>query len=206
MSETGLIHIVDDDRAVRDGLGFLLGSLGLEIATHASALAFLDALDAAAPVGCILADVRMPGMSGLELLDELQKRDCPLPVIMITGHGDVPMAVKAMRAGALDFFEKPVQGMALIDRIKEALELSRTRAEAAGDRAEIALRIDSLTAREAEVARAVVRGLQNKQIAAELGISPKTVEIHRHNAMSKLAATSTADMVRRLVAAGWGET
>ncbi|WP_417261745.1 response regulator transcription factor [Celeribacter sp.] len=208
MSETGLIHIVDDDRAVRDGLGFLLGSLGLEIATHASALAFLDALDAAAegPVGCILADVRMPGMSGLELLDELQKRDCPLPVIMITGHGDVPMAVKAMRAGALDFFEKPVQGMALIDRLKEALELSRTRAEAAGDRAEIALRIDSLTAREAEVARAVVRGLQNKQIAVELGISPKTVEIHRHNAMGKLAATSTADMVRRLVAAGWGET
>ncbi|WP_226550162.1 response regulator transcription factor [Celeribacter naphthalenivorans] len=209
MSETGLIHIVDDDRAVRDGLGFLLGSLGLEIATHASALAFLDALDVAAPVapvGCILADVRMPGMSGLELLDELQKRDCPLPVIMITGHGDVPMAVKAMRAGALDFFEKPVQGMALIDRIKEALELSRTRAEAAGDRAEITTKIDSLTAREAEVARAVVRGLQNKQIAAELGISPKTVEIHRHNAMAKLAATSTADMVRRLVAAGWGET
>ncbi|WP_417279060.1 response regulator transcription factor [Celeribacter sp.] len=209
MSETGLIHIVDDDRAVRDGLGFLLGSLGLEIATHASALAFLDALDAAAPVGpvgCILADVRMPGMSGLELLDELQKRNCLLPVIMITGHGDVPMAVKAMRAGALDFFEKPVQGMALIDRLKEALELSRTRAEAAGDRAEIALRIDSLTAREAEVARAVVRGLQNKQIAVELGISPKTVEIHRHNAMGKLAATSTADMVRRLVAAGWGET
>nr|WP_321509225.1 response regulator [uncultured Celeribacter sp.] len=210
MTEDGLIHIVDDDRAVRDGLGFLLSSLGLEIATHNSAVTFLEALDAAKGrhegLGCILADVRMPGMSGLELLDELAQRKCPLPVIMITGHGDVPMAVKAMRAGAIDFFEKPVQGMALIERIKDALELSRSRATEAGDRAEITTKIDSLTAREAEVARAVVRGLQNKQIAHELGISPKTVEIHRHNAMSKLACGSTAEMVRRLVAAGWGET
>ncbi|WP_066710263.1 response regulator transcription factor [Celeribacter ethanolicus] len=203
MSDNGLIHIVDDDRAVREGLGFLLGSLGLEIETHSSALAFLDALDATATVGCILADVRMPGMSGLELLDELAQRQCPLPVIMITGHGDVPMAVKAMRAGAMDFFEKPVQGMALIERIKEALELSRSRSHEAFERAEIATRIESLTAREAEVARAVVKGLQNKQIAHDLGISQKTVEIHRHNAMEKLGARSAADLVRLVMAAGW---
>jgi FixJ family two-component response regulator len=145
----------------------------------------------------------MPTMTGLELLDELGRRDCPLPVIMITGHGDVPMAVRAMRAGAMDFFEKPVNGMALVERINEALRLSNERAQSLNERAQLTRQIESLTAREAEVARAVLAGRQNKQIAHDLGISLKTVENHRHNVMDKMQASSAADLVRRLVAAGW---
>ncbi|RYH06797.1 response regulator transcription factor [Tropicimonas sp. IMCC6043] len=200
-----VIHIVDDDRAAREGLDFLLSSLGLTVASHASAANLLERIGDTL-VGCILADVRMPGMTGLELLDELGRRDCPLPVIMITGHGDVPMAVRAMRAGAMDFFEKPVNGMALVERINEALRLSRDRAAAARDRSDLMARVERLSAREAEVARGVLAGKQNKVIAADLGISQKTVEIHRHNAMDKLNASSAAELVRLLVAAGWGET
>ncbi|MBC7146126.1 MAG: response regulator transcription factor [Thioclava marina] len=205
MSGDSIIHIVDDDRAAREGLGFLLSSLGLETRGHASAADLLGHLDGQV-VGCILADVRMPGMTGLELLDELGRRDCPLPVIMITGHGDVPMAVRAMRAGAMDFFQKPVNGMALVERINEALALSCERAATGRERAQLVSRVASLTAREAEVARAVLAGRQNKQIAADLGISLKTVENHRHNVMDKMGAGSAADLVRLLVAAGWAET
>lgn len=204
MTDQAVIHIVDDDRAAREGLGFLLSSLGLKTRAYASAAELLEAIDDQAE-GCILADVRMPGMSGLELLDELGRRGCLLPVIMITGHGDVPMAVRAMRAGAVDFFEKPVNGMTLVDRIKEALDQSRVRAGTEREKVRVIRRIDSLTTREAEVARAVLRGLMNKQIAHELGISQKTVENHRHNAMEKMGATSAADLVRLLVAAGWSE-
>lgn len=203
MTETdAIIHIVDDDRAAREGLGFMLRSLGLRVADHAGGAALLERLDDSRP-GCILADVRMPGMTGLELLDELQRRDCRMPVIMITGHGDVPMAVRAMRAGAVDFFEKPVNGMELVARITEALAQSRDRLASDDGQASLRTRLATLTPREAEVARAVVSGRQNKQIAFDLGISPKTVEIHRHNAMEKLGATSTVEMVRLLVAAGW---
>ena len=205
MSDDGSIHIVDDDRAAREGLGFLLSSLGFEIRQHGSALDLLGTLGDQAE-GCILADVRMPGMTGLELLDELKARDCPLPVIMITGHGDVPMAVRAMRAGAIDFFEKPVDGLALVDRIKEALAASRQQAETARTAAVLRERTQSLTARESEIARAVLSGRQNKQIADALGISLKTVEIHRHNAMDKMGASSAADLVRLLVAAGWADS
>ncbi|WP_319530241.1 response regulator [uncultured Cohaesibacter sp.] len=202
MNEDAVIHIVDDDRAVRDGLGFMLSSLGLTINTHGSAIEFLDKLDDAV-VGCILADVRMPGMTGLELLDELKRRGCALPVIIITAHADVPMAVRAIQSGALDFFEKPVNGMALVERINEALKAARASAGDAQKKAIIAERIASLTAREIDVARAVMDGKQNKQIAADLGISPKTVEIHRHNLMGKMEATTTADLVRQLVTADW---
>jgi len=202
MNDTPVIHIVDDDRAAREGLGFLLSSLGLTIASHASAADLLATLGNQI-VGCILADVRMPGMTGLELLDELGRRDSPLPVIMTTGHGDVPMAVRATRAGAMDFFEKPVNGMALVERINEAHTVSAERPQPLGGREQLTRRIESLTAREAEVARAVLAGRQNKQIAHDLGISLKTVENHRHNVMDKMQASSAADLVRRLVAAGW---
>lgn len=202
MTDGAVIHIVDDDRAAREGLSYLLSSLGLAVEQHGSAADLLAKLDDGVP-GCILADVRMPGMTGLELLDELGRRGCPLPVIMITGHGDVPMAVRAMRAGAMDFFEKPVNGMALVERINEALRQSFERAEADAGRAAILERIGALTPREVEVARAVMAGCQNKQIAFDLGISLKTVEIHRHNAMEKLGAKSAADLVRLLVSAGW---
>lgn len=202
MTDAPVIHIVDDDRAAREGLGFLLSSLGLTTEAHGSGAELLARLGTQ-ETGCILADVRMPGMTGLELLDELGRRGCPLPVIMITGHGDVPMAVRAMRAGAMDFFEKPVNGMALVERVNEALRLSSERAAAGRGRAALERRVASLTAREAEVARAVLAGRQNKQIAADLGIALKTVEIHRHNAMDKMGASSAADLVRLLVAAGW---
>ncbi|WP_321338802.1 response regulator [uncultured Cohaesibacter sp.] len=202
MSEDGIIHIVDDDRAVRDGLGFMLSSLGLTIETHSSASELLERLDGAV-VGCILADVRMPGMTGLELLDELKRRACALPVIIITAHADVPMAVRAIQSGAKDFFEKPVNGMALVERINEALKEARARAEDEALKASIASRIESLTGREVDVARAIMDGKQNKQIAADLGISLKTVEIHRHNLMAKMEATTPADLVRQLVTANW---
>ncbi|MFC2968527.1 response regulator transcription factor [Acidimangrovimonas pyrenivorans] len=202
--DEAVIHVVDDDRAAREGLGFMLGSLGLEVAPHGSAADLLAKLDDNQR-GCILADMRMPGMTGLELLDELTRRGCPLPVIMITGHGDVPMAVRAIQAGALDFFEKPVNGMALVERIRSALELYDQRQAAAAGRNALAARLASLTPREAEVARAVLAGRQNKQIAAELGISLKTVEIHRHNVMDKMGATGAADLVRMLIEGGWAE-
>ncbi|KEO50821.1 response regulator transcription factor [Thioclava pacifica] len=203
MTETGaVIHVVDDDRAAREGLQFMLGSLGLEVMAHGSAADLLAKLDDTQR-GCILADVRMPGMSGLELLDELKARQCPLPVIMITGHGDVPMAVRAIQAGALDFFEKPVNGMALVERIRTALTLCDEQLAVAVGRSALATQIDTLTPREAEVAKGVLAGRQNKQIAADLGISLKTVEIHRHNLMDKMNARSAADLVRMLIAAGW---
>ncbi|WP_319484795.1 response regulator [uncultured Cohaesibacter sp.] len=204
MTEDGIIHIVDDDRAVREGLGFMLSSLGLTIETHGSATELLDRLDGAV-VGCILADVRMPGMTGLELLDELKRRNCALPVIIITAHADVPMAVRAIRSGALDFFEKPVNGMALVERINDALKEARARAGDEQRKAAIAGRVESLTSREQDVARAIMDGRQNKQIAADLGISLKTVEIHRHNLMTKMEATTPADLVRQLVTVNWDE-
>ncbi|WP_138468835.1 response regulator transcription factor [Poseidonocella sp. HB161398] len=207
MTGEPVIHVVDDDRAAREGLGFLLSSLGLAIAEHASAAGLLAALGDGTGdgtgEGCILADLRMPGMSGLELLDELGRRGCPLPVIMITGHGDVPLAVRAMRAGAMDFFEKPVNGLALVERITEALKLSRERAAAARAARDLQARVASLSPREAQVAAGVLAGRLGKQIAADLGISPKTVEIHRHNAMEKMGASNAAELVRLLAAAGW---
>ncbi|OOY02878.1 response regulator transcription factor [Thioclava sp. F28-4] len=203
MSESeAVIHVVDDDRAAREGLQFMLGSLGLEVVPHGSAADLLAKLDDTRR-GCILADVRMPAMSGLELLDELKARDCPLPVIMITGHGDVPMAVRAIQAGALDFFEKPVNGLALVERIRAALTLCEDQLVEALGRNALARQIETLTRREVEVAHGVLAGRQNKQIAADLGISLKTVEIHRHNLMGKMNAHSAADLVRKLIAAGW---
>ncbi|MDO6459773.1 response regulator [Granulosicoccaceae sp. 1_MG-2023] len=202
MSEEAIIHLVDDDRAASEGLAFMLGSLGLEVRQYQSAEALLAGLDDSL-TACIVSDVRMPGMTGLELLDELQRRACPLPVILITGHGDVPMAVRAMRAGAMDFFEKPVNGMALLERINEALRQCRSRQALERDNRALLARVASLTPREQEVARGVLAGKASKLIAHELGISLKTVENHRHNGMEKLGVSNVAGMVRLLLAAGW---
>jgi len=202
MNEEAIIHIVDDDEATRDALSFMLDGLGMKTVLYTSAEALLASLDPVGP-GCILADVRMPEMTGLELLDELGRRECPLPVIMITGHGDVPMAVRAMRAGALDMIEKPVNAMILLERINEALRLCRQRQVELHSLAEAKARLASLTPREVEVARAVMTGKQNKVIAHELGISLKTVEIHRHNLMEKLEVRNAAALAGLLVAAGW---
>lgn len=197
----GTVYVIDDDEAMRHSLEWLLTPLGLAVRTFQSADAFLGAVDLDA-VACVVTDVRMPGMSGLELHEELTRRGALQPVIVITGHGDVPMAVRAMRAGAIDFLEKPLNNQLLIERVNEALRLCRLRRQEAEQTGAIRARIATLTAREREVANAVAAGKQNKTIAFELGISLKTVEIHRHNAMVKLGATTAADLSRMLTLAG----
>ncbi len=200
MSEN-TVFLIDDDEAIRDSLVWLLTPLGLSLRSYASAGAFLAEV-AGVSGGCIITDVRMPGMSGLELHDELNRRGVLIPVIVITGHGDVPMAVRAMRAGAVDFIEKPLNNQLLIERINEALRLSNERHASAREKSNIAQRYASLSPREREVALAVAHGRQNKIIAFDLGISQKTVEIHRANAMEKLLATTAADLARLLTLAG----
>lgn len=196
-----LIYIVDDDEALRNSLVWLLEPLGYNVLPFASAREFLAAF-ADHETACLVTDVRMPGMSGLELNDELRRRGATLPVIVMTGHGDVPMAVRAMRAGALDFIEKPLDNQLLVDRINEALRLSAGRQKELEQTRDLRERIAALTPRECEVARAVAGGKQNKAIAFDLGISQKTVEIHRHNAMTKLGASTAADLARLLTLAG----
>ncbi len=196
-----VVHVIDDDDAMRESLAWLLSPLGLSVQTYAGAGAFLSAWSPDL-TGCIVTDVRMPGMSGLELTDELSSRHCLLPVIVITGHGDVPQAVRAMRAGAIDFIEKPLDNQLLIERIEEALRLFVQRRTESDHRQQIAGRYASLSMREREVAQAVALGKQNKVIAYDLSISQKTVEIHRANAMAKLGASTAADLARMLASAG----
>ncbi|WP_296523345.1 response regulator [Rhodoplanes sp.] len=196
-----IVYIVDDDDAMRHSLEWLLTPLGLAVRSFASADAFLAEHDPGR-TACLVTDVRMPGMSGLELHEELVRRGAVLPVIVISGHGDVPMAVRAMRTGALDFIEKPLNNQLLIERIQQALRLAHTRREETRETDAIRARLAALTAREREVAQLVAAGKQNKAIAHVLGISLKTVEIHRHNAMEKMAATTGADLARMLTLVG----
>lgn len=196
-----LVHIVDDDEAMRESLDWLLTPLGFTVRTYASAAIFLDQWEPNLG-GCVVSDVRMPGISGLQLTDALAQRQSLLPVIIITGHGDVPQAVRAMRAGAIDFIEKPLNNQLLIERIEEALLLSSRRRAETEQKRQIADRYAALSPREREVAQAVALGKQNKIIAFELAISQKTVEIHRAHAMDKLGAASAADLARQLTLAG----
>jgi FixJ family two-component response regulator len=193
-----VVFIVDDDDAVRAALRLLMRSAGLQARGFASADEFLAGYDARQP-GCLVLDVRMPGMSGLELQQELNKRGATIPVIFITGHGDVPMAVEAMQHGAADFLQKPFGDQDLLDRVKKAL------ASDAGARASMAVlavtrqRLQSLTPREVQVMRLVTRGKANKVIGAELGVSQRTVEIHRAHVMEKMQARSLAELVRMVM-------
>jgi two-component system, LuxR family, response regulator FixJ len=195
-----VVHVVDDDEAVRRSLALLLTSFGLTAETYASAEFLLAELDHLAP-GCLVVDVRMPGMDGLELQRVLQERGCVYPVLVVTGHADVGLAVKAMKAGALDFIEKPYTDSAVIDAVRAALSRvvdsrqSGMMIEAA--RARIAM----LTPRERDVLMRLVEGRPNKVIAHELGISPRTVEIHRANMMEKLGCRSLAEAVRLAISA-----
>lgn len=193
------VFVVDDDAAICESLLWLLEAEGLRVATFTSAEAFLAAWRPQQP-GCLVLDVRMRGMSGLELQARLAEQGAPLPIIMLTGHGDVPMAVRAVRAGALDFLEKPVSNDVLLARVRRALELdSQRRAAEAGHRA-VQTRLDTLTAREREVLELVVAGRANKQIAATLGIHEKTVEVHRRHVFQKLGVHSTVELVRLVMA------
>jgi FixJ family two-component response regulator len=191
----GAVFVVDDDYDVRNSLALLLRSVGIEARCFDTAEALLAALGADS-TGCVVTDVRMPGMSGLELQQELARRGLALPLIMITGHADVPMAVAAMKSGALDFLEKPFSDQALIDRVQAALRLDAARRERRGAEAAAHERLAALTPREREVMERVIAGKPNKIVARELQVSTRTVEIHRARVMEKMGARSLAELVR----------
>jgi two-component system, LuxR family, response regulator FixJ len=193
------VFVVDDDPAMRDSLCWLLQSVDLHVETYPSADAFLAAYDVGRP-GCLVLDVRMPGMSGLNLQDELRTRNIRLPIIMLSGHAEVPTAVRALKAGAIDFMEKPFSDELLLDRIRQAIDLDREQRDAGARRAAVAERYALLTPREREVMELVTAGKANKVIAADLGLSPKTVEVHRAAVMDKMHADSVADLVRMRLA------
>ena len=200
-SDKAFVHVIDDDEAVRQSLAFLLGTAGLEVRTYDSATAFLDALPNVV-AGCVITDVRMPVVGGLELLRRLRKLKLAVPVIVITGHGDVPLAVEAMKIGAADFLEKPFDDEALLASVRSALNaLDRDRKREA-ERSEIKTRLSGLSSREREVLEGLVAGQANKQIAHALGISPRTIEIYRANLMTKMQAASLSDLVRMAMIAG----
>ena len=192
------VFVVDDDESVRGSLRFLLRSAGLESRAFGSAPEFLGSYDPAQP-GCLVLDVRMPGMSGLELQQELNLRGAIIPVIFITGHGDIPMAVEAMQHGAHDFLQKPFRDEDLIERVRRALAKDAKARAALDEHKSIRKRLDSLTPREREVLALMARGKPNKVMAHELGVSQRTVEIHRARVMEKSGAASLAELVRMVM-------
>jgi len=192
------VHIVDDDDAMRDSLKWLLESRGLAVELYPSAEVFLGAFNRDF-CGCLVLDVRMPGMNGLELYEQLQARASTLPVIFITGHGDVPMAVSALKKGAVDFIEKPFNDQDMLRLIESCLTQDRAAAAKRAENASVAQRLDSLTQREREVLALIVAGKLNKQIADELDISIKTVEVHRSRVMEKTGANSVAELVQQVL-------
>jgi len=193
MQDSAIIYVVDDDEAVRQSLAFLLGSAGLAVRLYDSAVSFLDGLSGVTG-GCLITDIRMPGMTGLELLHALKARACGLPTIVITGHGDVPLAVEAMKAGAVDFIEKPFDQEVLLSAVKAALQ--RSGGGATDEERVVAARLASLSARERQVLEGLIEGQSNKAIARELGISPRTVEVYRANLMTKMEAGSLSELIR----------
>jgi two-component system response regulator FixJ len=194
------VFVVDDDEAVRTSLRLLLKSVGLPVETYAAAQEFLDQFDPDR-AGCLVLDIRMPGISGLELQQNLNEQHSIMPIVFITGHGDVPMAVEAMQAGAVDFIQKPFRDQDLIDRINRALEKDREMRNALRERDEIRRRMSQLTPREREVLELVTQGKANKVIAGDLNVSQRTVEIHRARVMEKMGANSLAHLVRMVIEA-----
>jgi len=190
-----MVYIVDDDEGVRESLTLVLRSAGISARSFASAQDFLHQAELQQP-GCVLLDLRMPGMSGLELQEILAERESRLPIIIISGHGNVPVAVQAMRGGAVDFFEKPFDLDRLIERIRECLVQETERSRHDSRHQEVAHLVGTLTPREREIFDLLVQGEMNKSIAARLGISIRTVEVHRANLMSKLEASNMSDLVR----------
>jgi two-component system, LuxR family, response regulator FixJ len=198
MAQVGTVFVVDDDPGIRDSLAMLLTSSGYEAKAYASAAAFL-ASETPDAIGCMVVDVQMPEMNGLALQRELATRRFRLPVIVMTGHGDIPIAVQAMKAGAVDFLEKPFDDGVLLDGIRRALERVTSAQDQALAAKETKRRLEQLTDREREVMDLIVAGKANKVIAYELSISPRTVEIHRSRVMEKMAAGNLADLVRKVL-------
>jgi len=200
-SDKATVHVIDDDEAMRDSLAFLLGSAGIEVQTHASANIFLENLSNLNP-GCIITDVRMPGLSGIDLLRRLRELKIDMPVVVITGHGDVPLAVEAMKIGALDFLEKPFDDEVLLASVRSALNRLGLDHKRQAERREVEGRLATLSKRERDVLQGLVVGKANKQIAYDLGISPRTIEVYRANLMAKMHATSLSDLVRMALLVG----
>ncbi len=197
MTAEATVYVVDDDEAIRHSLELLIGAVGHRVRVFPDAAAFLDAFDPSLR-GCVVADLSMPGMNGLEMQERLNVLDCRMPIIFLSGHGDVPAAVKALQKGAVDFLEKPFNPTLLLERIEQALETDDERRAAAERTAEIGARIELLTAREREIMTLVADGKSSKVIALDLGISERTVELHRSRMMKKMAARSVADLVRMI--------
>ncbi len=195
MRNMSTVFVVDDDEAIRDAIRFLMRTAKLNVETFVDAESFLAAYDTSWP-GCLLLDVRMPGMSGLELQQELRNRQINLPVVIITGHGDVPMAVQAMKMGAADFVEKPFNNDELLMKVRQCLQVDAEQRQALQVHNDLDQRLASLTPREREVMDLLVQGLRNKVIAARLGISSRTVEAHRSKIMEKMNVHSLSEVVR----------
>jgi two-component system response regulator FixJ len=200
-SDKAIVHVIDDDDAVRQSLAFLLGTAGIDVQTYESAVAFL-AVAEKVKLGCVITDVRMPEVSGVDLVRRLRELKLGVPVIVITGHGDVPLAVEAMKIGAVDFLEKPFDDEVLLASVRSALNQLDRDSKRQAERNEIEGRLASLSSRERDVLEGLVAGHANKQIAYDLGISPRTIEIYRANLMTKMQAASLSDLVRMALIAG----
>ena len=195
MADRGRVYVIDDDEAMRDSLDFLLGSAGFQVVLFESARHFLDKLSGI-DFGCVVSDIRMPGIDGIELLKRLKANHSVLPVVIMTGHGDVMLAVEAMKLGAVDFLEKPFEDDRLIGMIDVALRQTEASARNEAATLEIASRIETLSPRERQVMKGLVAGLSNKLIAREYAISPRTIEVYRANVMTKMQAGSLSELVR----------
>jgi two-component system, LuxR family, response regulator FixJ len=200
MSDSFVVHIVDDDEAVRQSLAFLLSTAGVPVRVYDSATSFLDALPSL-QTGCLITDVRMPDLTGIELLQRLKAKSIDLPVIVITGHGDIPLAVEAMKSGAVDFIEKPFAEEAILNAVEAAKCTLEKRGRRSEEEAAVAARLRTLSERERQVLHGLVAGDANKTIAHALGISPRTVEVYRANLMTKMQAKSLSDLIRMTLSA-----
>ena len=203
MGSDQLVHIIDDDDAVREGLAFLLQCHGIASKSYDSATTFLSHVEQLEP-GCIVTDVRMPGLSGEELVERLQSRGVTEPIIVMTGHADVPMAIRALRAGVTDFLEKPFSDEAILSAVRAALARREDRGEIEAERSRIAANLSALSGRETEVLEGLIEGKANKVIAFDLGISARTVEVYRANVMTKMGARALSELVRMVMIARLG--
>jgi two-component system response regulator FixJ len=201
MPDRGKVYVIDDDEAMRDSLNFLLDAANFNVTLFESGLAFLDALPGL-EFGCVVSDVRMPGLDGIELLKRMKAGNSTFPIVIMTGHGDVPLAVEAMKQGAVDFLEKPFEDDRLIAMIETAIHRAEPAARTEALTQEIAARIASLSPRERQVMDGLIAGLSNKLIARDYDISPRTIEVYRANVMTKMQANSLSELVRLAMRAG----